>query len=234
MLKLVQFHPAFGVRNMSPFCLKLETYLRMTGIEHEVVWNSNPRSAPKGKLPYIVDGNQVMGDSSLIIDYLKEKFGDPLDDSLSAAQKAQVLAWRSLFEDSLLFPVLYSRWVDPLGWSKMQKLFDRLSVPLRYIVPGLVRGGVRRQIQGQGMGRHRPEEIYSFGLQYLAAIETLLGEKAFMLGEKPSSLDATAYGFLANLVDTDFDNPLNRKARATPGFVAYCARIKRRYFADIE
>ena len=234
MLKLVQFHPAFGVRNMSPFCLKLETYLRMTGIEHEVVWNSNPRSAPKGKLPCIVDGDVVMGDSSLIIDYLKAKFGDPLDERLSAEQKAQALAWRSLFEDSLLFPVLYSRWIDQLGWSKMQALFERLPLPLRYIVTGLVRGDVRKQIHAQGMGRHRPEEIYSFGLQYLAAIETLLGEKAFMLGDTPTSLDATAYGFLANLLDTDFDNPLNRQARATPGFVAYCARIKHGYFADLK
>ena len=79
MLKLVQFHPAFGSRNMSPYCLKLETYLRMTGIAHEVVWNSDTSKAPKGKLPYIIDGDQVMGDSVLIIDYLKEKHGDPLD-----------------------------------------------------------------------------------------------------------------------------------------------------------
>jgi hypothetical protein len=46
------------------------------------------------------------------------------------------------------------------------------------------------------------------------------------------SLDASAYDFLANLVDTDFDNPLNRKARSTPCFVTYCARIKHGYFAD--
>src|ERR1035437_7549707 len=100
MLKLVQFHPAFGVRNMSPFCLKLETYLRMTGIAHEVVWSSDVRTAPKGKLPYILDVDVVMGDSALIIDYLKARHGDPLDGTLSAEQKAQVLAWSSLFEDS--------------------------------------------------------------------------------------------------------------------------------------
>ena len=234
MLKLVQFHPAFGSRNMSPYCLKLETYLRMTGIAHEVVWNSDTSKAPKGKLPYIIDGERVMGDSALIIDYLKEKHGDPLDGALTAEQKAQMLAWRSLFEDSLMFPILHARWIDPAGWEKMKTLFDRMPLHLRLIIPDIVRKGVRKQLFGQGMGRHTQEEIYSFGLQYLAAIEIQLGDKSFMLGAAPTSLDATAYGFLANLVDTDFDNPLNRKARGTPSFVAYCARIKQGYFADLQ
>lgn len=233
MLKLVQFHSVFGVRNMSPFCLKLETYLRMTGIAYEVVWNNNSQKAPKGKLPYIVDDDMVMGDSALIIDYLKTKHGDPLDGLLSSEQKAQALAWRSLFEDSLLFPVLHSRWIDPAGWRMTENLFKSMPFPLRHIVPGLARGGVRKQLDGQGMGRHTQDEIYRFGLQYLAAIETQLGNQPFMLGDSPTTLDATAYGFLANLVDTDFDNPLNRKAHAVPSFVAYCARIKQRYFADL-
>ncbi len=233
MLKLVQFHPAFGVRNMSPYCLKLETYLRKAGVAHEVVWNSDTSKAPKGKLPYIVDGDVVMGDSALIVGFFKEKYGDPLDGALTAGQQAQLLAWRVLFEDSLMFPILHSRWIDPAGWDRMKTLFKRLPLPLRLIVPGIVRNGVRKQLFGQGMGRHTQDEIYRFGLQYLAAIETQLGDKEFMLGDTPTSLDATAYGFLANLVDIDFDNPLNRSARATPSFVGYCARVRQRYFADL-
>lgn len=234
MLKLVQFHPAFGVRNMSPYCLKLETYLRMAGIAHEVVWNSDTSKAPKGKLPYIIDGETVMGDSALIIDYLKEKHGDPLDGALSAEQKAQTLAWRALFEDRLMFVMLHARWIDPAGWAKMKTLFDRLPLPLRLIIPGIVRRGVRKQLLAQGMGRHTADEIYRFGASDLAAIETQLGDQAFMLGQTPSSLDATAYGFLANLIDTDFDNPLNRKARGSPRLVDYCARIRQDYFADLQ
>ena len=233
MLKLFQFHPAFGVRNMSPFCLKLETWLRMTGIEYEIVWTSDTRSAPKGKLPYIVDGEVTLGDSTLIIEYLKSKYGDVLDADLSPEQRVQAHVWRKLFEESLLFPMLYARWVDPAGWSKIKHLFDRLPLPLRLLIPPLARSSVRKVVWGQGVGRHSPEEIYRFGLQDLTAIETQLADKPFMLGETPSTLDATAYGFLVNLVDIDFDNPLNQKARNTPSFVAYCARMKQRYFADV-
>ena len=233
MLKLFQFHSAFGVRNLSPFCLKLETYLRLTGIEYEVAWSNTAIKAPKGKLPYIIDEGYVLGDSALIIDYLKKKHGDPLDGKLSADQKAQILAWRSLFEDSLIFAMIYSRWIDPAGWHKMQTLFASLPLPLRLVIPGFARNKISKQLFVQGMGRHTQEEVYDFGLHYLSAIETFLGNKPFMLGDTPTSLDATAYGILTNFVDTDFDNPLNRKAKATPSFVAYCERMKQRCFADL-
>jgi hypothetical protein len=32
MIKLHQFATAFGLPNTSPFCVKLENYLRMTGL----------------------------------------------------------------------------------------------------------------------------------------------------------------------------------------------------------
>ena len=232
MLKLVQFHPAFGVRNMSPFCLKLETWLRMSGIEYEVVWNSSTRDAPKGKLPYIEDGDLRLGDSSLIIDYLISQHGDRLDSWLDVRQQAQALAWRTLFEEGLIYPILYSRWIDPAGWQLTQQLFDPLPPPKRQIIADSQRESVRQRLDGQGMGRHSAKEIYHLGSRYLSAIEAQLGEQPFMLGAQPSALDATAYGFLANLLDTPFENPLNQQASATPRFSAYVMQMKKRYFSE--
>ena len=234
MIKLMQFHPVFGLRNMSPFCLKLETYLRLAGIEYEVAWSNDARSTPKGKLPCIIDGDRTIGDSTLIIDYLKGSFGDPLDATLSVEQKAQLLAWRALFEDHLLFALLHSRWVDADGWRITERLFARLPFPWRHVVPAIARRSVARQINAQGMGRHGPDEIYAFGRADLDAITTQLGDQDYMMGAAPCSLDATAYGFLANLVGGPFDSPLNRQARATPSLVAYCRRIAERVFADLE
>lgn len=234
MLKLFQFHPVFGVRNLSPFCLKLETYLRMTGVEHEVVWATGARNAPKGKLPYIEDGDRVLADSDLIIEDLIGRFGDRLDGTLDSMLKAQSLAWRKLCEDSLIYPILFSRWIDPAGWALMQHLFDPVPEAKRALVASTQQESVRQRLAAQGMGAHSREEIYAFGLGYLAAIETRLGASPYMLGAKPTRLDATAYGFLANLVDTNFDNPLNHKARNTRSFVAYCQRMKHRYFPELD
>ncbi len=37
MLRVYQFAPAFGLPNASPFCMKLETWLRMAGLPFEPV-----------------------------------------------------------------------------------------------------------------------------------------------------------------------------------------------------
>ena len=98
----------------------------------------------------------------------------------------------------------------------MEHVFNPLSPPKRQFIADQQRETVRQRLITQGTGAHTPEEIYRLALKSLYAIETQLGDQLFMLGVKPTSLDATAYGFLANLIDTDFHNPLSHQAHAKP------------------
>ena len=50
-MKFYQFERKWGIPNLSPFCCKTETYLRMANIEYEIKVTL-PSEAPKGKLPY--------------------------------------------------------------------------------------------------------------------------------------------------------------------------------------
>lgn len=96
-IRLHQFAPAFGLPNASPFCMKVETYLRMAGLPWEAVNDGDVLKAPKKKLPYIKDGDRVVADSSFIIDPLKATRGDALDDWLDASQRGVALAFQRLF-----------------------------------------------------------------------------------------------------------------------------------------
>lgn len=58
----------------------------------------------------------------------------------------------------------------------------------------------------------------------------IIDRKPFMLGEQPTSLDATAYAFLANLLWAPVDSPIQRHAQARPTLEACCRRMKARYF----
>jgi glutathione S-transferase len=89
MVKLYHFKRVWGVPDLSPFCVKVETYLRMADIPYKTSTNYDVRKAPKHKLPVIKFDGQEVADSSLIIDFLKHHFGDPLDASLTVEQHAQ-------------------------------------------------------------------------------------------------------------------------------------------------
>lgn len=68
-LELFQFPRMFAIPNLSLFCCKLETWLRITRIPYEVVDTPDPRKRPKGKLPFIEEGGVPIADSSRILAY---------------------------------------------------------------------------------------------------------------------------------------------------------------------
>lgn len=231
MIKLYQFQPAFGLPNASPFCMKVETYLRMAGLPYECPHGADFRKSPKGKLPYIEDNGKIVADSTFILDYLRATYGDTLDTRLSAHERALGVVIQRAFEESLYWPVLYSRWIDDAGFAKTKDaFFARMTFPLRQIIPIFARRGLRSQLQGQGTGRHSRDEIYAIGCRDISALADLLGDKAFFLGNEPASVDATAYAFLANLLWVPIDLPMRAHAVKRPNLQAYCERMKARFY----
>ncbi len=232
MIKLHQFAPAFGLPNASPFCMKMETYLRMAGLPYQLVNSGDVMKAPKHKLPFIDDGGTVVCDTSFIIDYLKSRYGDPLDAALSPLERAQATAFQRLMEEDLYWAVVHTRWAQNEGWALTKPaFFHTLPIPLRWLVPPLARRGVLAQMRGHGMGRHSAQEIHAIGCRDVTAVADFLADKPFMLGSQPSSLDATAYAFLANLLWAPVESPIRSHARARPNLEAYCQRMKARYYA---
>jgi glutathione S-transferase len=231
MIKLYQFAPAFGLPNASSFCLKLETYLRMVELPFESVYGIDMGKAPKGKMPYVVDGDKTIGDSNFIIEYLKQTYGDRLDAHLTPSERAISLAMRRLIEENLYWVMVHNRWMEPANWETTKEVFFKELPPiLKAIVPGIARKDTHKQLAGHGMGKHSAEEIYAIGIADLLALADFLGDKPFFLGDKPTSLDASAYGILANILGTPYDSPLKDKAQQLTNIVAYRDRIRDLYY----
>ncbi|MBC7396619.1 MAG: hypothetical protein H7333_04175 [Bdellovibrionales bacterium] len=51
---------------MSPFCVKLETYLRMAKLEYKIK-SGLPNKSPNGRIPYVNLDGKLIGDSGIII-----------------------------------------------------------------------------------------------------------------------------------------------------------------------
>lgn len=228
MIRLYQYAPAFGLPSASPFCMKLETWLRLAGLPFEIDNRGAVLGSPKGKLPFIVDEDgTVRADSQLIIEHLAARLGDPLDARLTPLERAQATAFQRLFEESLYWVLVHTRWVEPAGWALTRQVyFNDMSPWLRWIVSSLVRRGLRRDLRGHGLGRHGAAEIDAIGQRDITAVADFLGGKPFMLGDAPTTLDATAYAFLAHLLWAPFDSPLREHARSRPTLEAYCRRMR--------
>ncbi len=62
------------------------------------------------------------------------------------------------------------------------------------------------------------------------AVAAFLGNKDFFMGDRATSIDAVAYGFLANVLRVDLDHPVRRRALEHPNLSAYCERMEARYW----
>jgi glutathione S-transferase len=226
VIELHEFGPAWGI-NPSPFCLKVEAYLGLAGIPHKPVVTL-PFQAPRGKLPFIVDGGRRIADSGHIIDHLRQSAAIDLDAGLDERQRALGHLLRRCCEESLYFVLVYARWVDEAGWRVMRPIVSRALPPgLRAVITPVARRGVRKSLHGQGYGRHTRDEIYALGAADLAAIAALIAGRAFAVADRPTSFDAVLYAFLTSILRPPIETPLKQAALQRPTLAEYVTRVER-------
>jgi glutathione S-transferase len=224
---------AWRLSSISPFCLKLETYLKMAGHDFQVVLDGNPSAAPKKKLPWIEYKGQKIGDSTLIIDYLTRQTGVDLNAGLSVRQRANARALRCLLEDHLYWVMVYDRWLVDQNWAWFKDVvLGSIPAPIRTVMQPLIRRQVKKQLAAQGIGRHSREEIHQMGIDDINAVADFLNDKAFMLGEEPSQVDASAYGQLANILQAPIETPVKEAGIKQKNLLSYCARMQNRFYPE--
>jgi len=235
MITLYQFSPVWGIPNASSFCLKIETIMRIAKLKYEKQ-STFPPTAPKGKLPYIIDENNKIGDSKFIIEYLKEYYAVDIDNELTAEQAAVSHAFQKMIEENLYWVMMYYRWWNKgENWEKNKAaIFGSLPPVIKDIISIVARKGIRKQILGHGMGRHTEEEIHSLGKKDLNALSDFLGEKPYFMGDKVTTLDASAFGLLANIYWCPVESPLKEYAKNISNLIKFCDHMKQKYFSDFS
>lgn len=233
MLKLYNFGPFGELPDPSPFCVKVDLYLRLAGLPFETVSGvENMRKAPKGKLPFIEDGDERIPDSSFIIEYLQKKYGDPLDADLSAEQRAIARGFAKMMDEHLYWCLVWMRWASDALWPEVKAaLFGKLPPLVRNLIAKKARSKVLKDLYAQGVGRHSREEILHLATADLKALADYLGDKSYFFGDKPSSLDAVAFGFLSELALAPLQSEETQIIKKFPNLVSYCHRVQSNYYS---
>jgi len=224
-------HPLTGM-NPSPPCLKLETYLRLSGINYEIVKGVHLNNAPKQKLPFIELNGEATADSELIIQRLQDQFGS-LDTHLDGAQRAAGVAFTRLVDEHLYWCLVHFRWLFPAGYKTMMSTaLGTVPIPIRWFVAYIVVRNIKSQIWGHGLGRHTPQEILCFAEKDLEAMADTLGDKRFFFGDKPSTADACLFSIIYNILRPKYDYPLKDSVLKHKNLVDYCEFMTEKYFGD--
>jgi len=233
-VKLFAFGTGWGVpfATSAPFPLKLATWLRMAEIPFEFVVANDPAKGPKGKSPWIEHGNVRMGDSSLIIEHLEKKLNVELDAHLNAQQRALALSVQRMLEEHFHQCFEHQLFFGRGAEDRLQELAATMPVPIRWLVPTVLKRTFKKQLFERGMGRHSEEVIIEQGKSDLDALSQLLGDQPYFLGDRPSSIDACVFGFLGVSLYVAGDNPLYQHAASLENLMQYCERMRERYFPE--
>jgi glutathione S-transferase len=234
-ITLHQFKPQLGLPNPSPFCMKLETYLRMAGFDYTVKIIKGRSKAPTGKGPYIELDGKLLVDSGLIVEHLERHFGHRVDGKLSLAQRAESLALQRMMEEHLYWVTVYGRWLDPeKEMETTAYIRDLLGMPgfVAPLVVPIVRRYIRRCVHDQGVGRHAPEVIWQLGIADVAALGHWLGARPFGFGEAPTIFDACLAAHIGSIIRTPWNNPLKAATLKYGNLVAHFERMMAQYFPE--
>jgi glutathione S-transferase len=224
MLTLYSYPTLFGVADNNGYGLKVFAFLKLARVPfiHEHIFDAS--KAPRGQLPYIVDGGDTVGDSETILAYVTEKYRLTIDAALSPAQRATNLLVTRMLDD-LYWVMSYSRWKDERFWPLFRDALKREHPHLTD--EGLIKAREFNALRYhyQGIGRFDPDAAMARGLADLAALAELIPRGGYVHGKEPTSIDAGIYGFIANIYFYDIDTPLKQFVVAHDNIVRHCRAI---------
>lgn len=218
-----------GFYSYSPFCAKLEAWLGLSGVEY-TRRGADPRKSPTGKIPYADLDGELIADSQRIIDRIIARDGDRLDADLDPTQRATGRMVRRTLEEATYFAVVRARWLTPDGFAFVREQILDPFVPrlLRPLVYPKIQRDLRKVMHNQGIGRYPLDEVHRMAIADFAALEGLLADRPFVLGDRPTSVDATAYGWVGCVASSTYRDPTIDYVQGSKTLTAYRERMAAR------
>ncbi|MBK7962580.1 MAG: glutathione S-transferase family protein [Bdellovibrionales bacterium] len=226
MIHLYQWPPGRKIPNLGPFCMKLEAYLRISGLEHRVISTTSLSKSPKKTMPFAEIDGQLISDSQVIIEILEKRSPRPMDFHLNAEQRAHAVAYRGMLETHLVPILVHFRWVEEAGWAQFgPRVFGKVPALIRPLISGHMRRQVIKRLNSLGVSRHSVSELCEFAQADISAVANLLGTKQFVFGSEVSTLDLVIFSVIGNILEGDVDMPLIDIVKGHQNLVDHMHRV---------
>lgn len=234
-IELIQYPKPADRLSFSPFCLKLETYLRAAHVPYENHFAISYKGSKKKKMPMISDQNELIEDSTFVIQYLKQKYAVDLDQHLTSEQKAIAKAFQWLCEKSLADIIVYFRWVDQSNWPKFREIiFSGAPWIIKSTVANIMAKSIEKTLHKHGMGRFSDDEKLSILDDNLSAISNFLDNKSYFFGDTISSIDITLFSFLVQIHSRNVVNQFKNVLIKYPNLLRFIDLVKNTYWPEVN
>ena len=235
MITLYTFGSNFNLPDPSPFVMKAEVLLKMSKLPYETKSTIDTRKAPKQKLPYIVDGDKTIGDSSFIRFYLEDAYQVNFDRDSNQIDIASAFLAEKYCEDNLYFLSLSERWLNQNNFNKGPKtFFENVPWIMRSLITRQVCKDIKQTLWLQGLGRHSATEKCRLVEQGSNMLATILGEKIFFGGDSPCGSDALIFALFTGVMNDFFESPYRQYFLNHDNLVAYTNRMLQIYYPSYK
>ena len=224
--------PAGGLRQLSPYVVKVEMALRYLNAEYisESVdpWRLRKLS-PNGKVPWIEIDNLEIGESDVIIEHLVKVYKSDLLESLSADDQILGTALKRLTEKNLYWYMVWSKFMtaesreEIIGcfFSRYPKLIQKFVS--RYVIKTQTSFSKVHEIGSLSEARRDAEATAD-----LLTLSRQLEKDDFILGPEVTVFDFSIAAMLASILFHTPKTWLTVLAESYPVFPNYLARVSDR------
>lgn len=220
---LYQFPRAYNTPSLSPFAMKLETWLRAAGIKYQNQFSM--QRGGKGLIPFIKLNETFVDDSQRCIEYLSQIFEADLNAHLTKEERAISHLVIKLTDDSLLWSMACFRFMhNPNGArDNMLPLLAYWNFAYR----------VGNSAKAARYGLLSKQELFDNVKKDLDSLETLIGEKKFLFSnETPCEADFALFGTSSQLIFNDTHIVNKYLTDNCPGILRHNEAMKTAYWPD--
>lgn len=216
--------------SMSPFVIKLESFLRLANIPYKVDFDEP--LGPKGKTPWVTINGKDLADSQLVMENLAKEFGKDTSAHLTVDQRAIARAFAVMMDEHLIWGLRVWRY-DIDKCAGFAECMEDVPAVLRLAMP-LYRKKMIDDLWYQGTGRHTFSEVVDIVGKSLAVLSNQLGENPYLMGNEISEVDCVMFAHLANIYYNYRRSPFYTTLTDLSNLESYVMRLREQLWPDWE
>ena len=156
-----------------------------------------------------------------------------MDAWLDDRHRAVGHAVQRMLDEATYFALLHLRWTDDIGWETYRPALAKSLGPIKVALP-LIRRSINKRQQMQGTGRHDASDIEDMAIADLTSLAAIIGDNAFLLGERPSTYDSSAFASIEATLGFPVMSRTRKFALDNAVLRGYRERMRAKWWGDLK